>query len=272
MHSIPHDAEMGVQEGVRRIVLQAMARLLPKGGQEARRKPIQSFVDRMLCAALGVEPGNLFTVVDVMRDAGVSSLEVAEIYVPRVAEVLGCGWTSDEYDFGQVSIASSRLQFLLRQLDDEWATAHPRRSNACPAVLIGVPEGVQHTLGASVLAGQLRHRGFSVHLDPQITPSGLAAQLRKQHFSGVFLSASGAAHLEICSDLVTISKKQSRGTPVILGGTILEQHEDIEAFTGVNCATSDIAEAVSFCGFDGQRLFNPDAEPPDVVTPAGVIW
>lgn len=271
MLSIPHDAEMDTHDRVRRIVLQAMASLLPEDERTPQRKPIQSFTDRLLHAALGPDRHGLSGVVEVMRRAGVRNLDIAEIYVPRVAELLGVGWCSDELDFGRVSIGSSRLQLLLRQLDDEWAMAHPRRSTACPAVLVGVPAGVQHTLGASVLAGQLRHRGFSVHLDPEITPGALAGRLARQRYSGVFLSASGAAHLETCRELVTIGKKEGRGTPVILGGTILEHHDDIERETGADRATSDIAEALSVCGFDGARLFDPEAEIPETVMPAGVI-
>ena len=255
MPSAPPRHDPHTTDRVQRIVLQAMTGLLDA---EAPERPLQSFVDRMLRAVLGSDPSALDVTVDVMRRAGVPGREIAEVYVPRVAEILGLGWSCDALDFAAVSIGAARLQAQLRRLDDIWAMAHPPRPGDCPAFLVGVPDGCQHTLGAAVLAGQLRHRGFAVHFDPALTAEALSRRAGSQRYAGIFLSASGAARLDSCAGLVASSRRANRDTPVIIGGTILQDHHDIPSLTGGDHATSDVVEALSLCGIRAERLFDKE--------------
>ena len=203
------------------------------------------------------------------RAGASSSLDMAEIYVPRTAELLGTGWTCDELDFGQVSIASARLQSMLRQLEEGWAAPSAGRDAHCPAMVVGVPDGEQHTLGATVLAGQLRHRGMSVHLDITLDHASLASALQSQRFVGIFLSVSGARHLESCRHMVEMCRKQGQGTPVIIGGTILEHQNDITDLTGCDLATSDMVDALVFCGLGGMIGQSPAVAPIQTASAAG---
>lgn len=233
------------RDEVGRVVLRAME-MVVEPVVAAPKKPMAhpQHVDRMARAVLGAEPQLLRGVVDEMRAENFTALEIAEVYVPAVAQFLGQGWVCDELDFAAVTIGAARLQSMLRYLEFESSYATPR----AVGFLVGVPEGVQHTLGASVLAAQLRQRGYSVHLDLTLTPERLAEQMRKEHYGGILLSASGAAHLESCRKLLDHLRQESRNTPVILGGTLLEQVNDIKSLTGVDLVTSDVGEALAFCG------------------------
>ena len=232
------------QDEVGRVVLRAMGMVAEPGQMTpATSTPDPEHVQLMAQAVLGAGEHGLREAVEEICARGVTPLQVAELYVPAVAHFLGRGWVCDELDFAAVTIGAARLQSMLRHL-----AFQPHATPRTVAFLVGVPQGVQHTLGASVLAAQLRHRGYSVHLDLTLTPDRLTEQMRKQHYAGVLLSASGAAHLESCRKLVNCSKQESRNTPVLLGGTLLEQVQDIKTRTGSDFVTSDVSEALVYCG------------------------
>ncbi|MEM7521359.1 MAG: cobalamin B12-binding domain-containing protein, partial [Pseudomonadota bacterium] len=121
---------------------------------------------------------------------------------------------------------------------------------------------------ATVLAGQLRHRGYNVELDLELTPEALTDKMRTAPYSGLMLSASGLGHLENCRELVNCSKRASRNTPVIFGGTVLEQYQDLEFHTGADLVTLDVAEALDFCGLPDITMAHPanDHLPPSATT------
>lgn len=252
-------------EGVNRVVLQAISALAPHGGsQGVIRKPLESYLTQMRDAALSFDRARLFDVIKDMRKARIPSLQIAESYVPTVARRLGDDWLADRVDFAGVSIGASRLQAVLRRLEMDWGLPREAKFDSPPAFIVGVPDGAQHTLGASVLAGQLRHRGLSVHLDLEMTPQGLAQQVRHEHYNGVLISAGSFDDLESCRVLVESSKKESRNTPVIVGGSILQQSSDIGSEVRADLLTSDIHDALRHCDVasgqsDADQDFGPGA-------------
>lgn len=235
-------------DGVSQVVLQALSTLAPSSGSDgAIRKPLESYLCQMFESMLHASGTRLLDVVKDMRRARITSLCIAETYVPIIARRLGDAWLADTVNFAAVTIGSARLQALLRRLECDWGLSRDAKFDSPPAYLVGVPEGVQHTLGASVLAGQLRHRGLSVHLELELTSDQLAQQVRHERYSGVLISASSLDHLEFCNKLIECSKNESRNTPVIIGGIILEQHSDIQSQTQADLVTSDVYEALRHC-------------------------
>ena len=244
-------------DGVSQVVLQALSTLAPSAdGVGAIRKPLESYLSRMFDAMLHPSGIRLLEVIKEMRRARITSLCIAETYLPIIARRLGDAWLEDRVSFANVTIGSARLQALLRRLEGEWGLSRDSSYDSPPAYLVGVPEGVQHTLGASVLAGQLRHRGLSVHLEVELTVEQLAHQVRNERYSGVFISASSLDHLESCNKLVDCTKSESRSTPVIIGGIILEHHSDIQSLTSADLVTSDVYDALRFC--DVQAALHDD--------------
>ena len=235
-------------EGVSRVALSTLSSLVlrPDVWPHAR-KPLESYISLMCDAVTDPDPDVFFEVVETMRGARIPVSQIAELYVPVVARRLGEAWCSDRTDFAKVTIGSARLQGLLRRFHKDWDVPRDTKFRVRPAYLVGVPDGVQHTLGACVLAGQLRHRGFSVHLDLELTCESLADKLRNQQFSGVLMSASTSQSLEPLMKLVECTKTGSRDTPVIIGGSILELMTDITSVTGADLATCDLQTALNYC-------------------------
>lgn len=233
---------------VNRIALQAIGLLAPDM-QEARARPklLETYVSHLLSAVLAPRQDGMSEVLHDMRRARISHAQIAEHYIPAVARRLGEEWCADGLDFGAVTIGSARLQGLLRRMEADWGVLDSARFNDRPGYLVGVPEGVQHTLGASVLAGQLRDRGAPVLLEYELTPEKLQAAMRQGNFAGVLLSGSGRKCLEQLRDLVESAKAICRSTPVVIGGSILEHVTDIQSFTGADMVTDGLGGAMAFC-------------------------
>lgn len=233
------------KDGVSRFALRALSTLTPEAIRP--RPPMESYLGQMFDAAIGPDPRALETVVQGMRKARVPVSQIAESYVPIIARRLGEDWVADTLAFGAVTIGSARLQGLLRQLGSDWGVPQHSVNFDRPAFLVGVPRGVQHTLGAGVLAGYLRHRGMSVHLDLELTPERLRDTLSRRTFRGLLLSSSGRAHLQALCDLVAQAKDEGQGTPIIVGGHIQEHEPEVRSLTGADLATSDPATAIAHC-------------------------
>ena len=93
----------------------------------------------------------------------VPAATVADLYIPALARRLGDDWLDDRVSFMEVTLASSRMQGMLRAIGAAWTAdlADPAQQGA---LLLIVVRNEQHTLGAMVLLGQLRRMGVSVRL------------------------------------------------------------------------------------------------------------
>lgn len=252
-------------DGANLVALKALSQLkLPLQGSGDMLAPLESYIIQMTDAVLADDQMAIHNVVRMMRKARMTSAIIAESYVPEVARRLGDAWVADTLNFGAVTIGSARLQGLLRSLTVGWDIGLDDIAYDRAPYLVGVPHGSQHTLGATVLAGALRHRGISVNLIGELTPASIFAELQQQEYKGILISASHIAHLEPSRDLVDQVRQAGRNTPVLIGGSILEHTVDIQSFTRADLVTGDVDEAITFCeecaldadvrGPDGARL------------------
>ena len=106
----------------------------------------------------------------------VPAATVADLYIPALARRLGDDWLDDRVSFMEVTLASSRMQGMLRAIGAAWTAdlADPAQQGA---LLLIVVRNEQHTLGAMVLLGQLRRMGVSVRLSVGPEPSELRGVL-----------------------------------------------------------------------------------------------
>lgn len=182
--------------------------------------------------------------------AGVRADEVADTYIPAAARQLGTDWEADRIGFAEVTIGSSRLQSLLRGMALDWRADCGHGDGLGAAILVLLLEGTDHTLGASLLAGRLRRRGFSVRLLTSRPSKALATAVRESRFDAVFLSASPSESVESLRRLVDCVRIAARPAPLVLGGSILQvgsDSTDLMSETGVDHATTDLDEALALC-------------------------
>lgn len=179
---------------------------------------------------------------------GITAEALADDYIPALARQMGDAWCKDEMSFAGVTIGVSRLQSLLRELGPAWAGDSLAKPDA-PNIMLVVGPDVYHTLGAMVLAGQLRRRGLSVNLQLGASGDDVVTALRQGDYDALFLSASIGESLETLRKIVEAVVTNIDAPPTtIIGGTILENETDVCAATGANHASNDPDEAIALCG------------------------
>jgi len=202
----------------------------------------------LLKAAMAPEADLVRKVLVHATRAGVSRTKLADVYIPALAHQMGDMWCADTMGFAEVTIGVARLQAILRELGPEWRADLQAPADA-PVVLLTTLRDAQHTLGAVILAGQLRRAGFSARLVLDPTPSHIADLAQRLRFDAVFISASQSESLEKMRRMIDLFKEISEATvPVVVGGGILEVHADVAQLVGADFATTDIDEAVGYCG------------------------
>ena len=201
-------------------------------------------------AALSADRNACSTALATALAKGVRREDIADFYIPEVARAMGDEWCADELGFAGVTIGVSRLQSMLRDLGPDWSgdkSADP----AAPSIMLLVPQEVYHTLGAMVLAGQLRRLGLSVRMMLGARPSEVAERIQRTKYDAVFISSSRGETLESLRRIVDVVKNATdQPPPVVIGGSLLEVEttENVTALTGADYATIRVYEALKHCG------------------------
>jgi methanogenic corrinoid protein MtbC1 len=185
-----------------------------------------------------------------LRQDGVSNAEIVDHIVPAAAAMLGERWFADDISFAHVTIGAARLQEVVRVLGRHEQARAQRRADAPPILLI-IPRGEDHTLGAFVLADQLRRRGYRVDMAMDRFPRQVAEMLRKERYRMVGITVSGRRTLASARELVDIIRLTvTRVTPVVIGGAILDKGCDALTLTGADHTARDAGSALRRCGLD----------------------
>ena len=207
-------------------------------------------VDLLYRAAVGGDPLACRAVARTLMSRDVPAERICDVYVPAVARRMGDDWCTDDLSFSVVTIGSARLQYLVREIgagmgdDLRWNA----RGEASAILLLVAPEA-DHTLGAMVLASQLRRRGFSVRLALGETEEALVESMRATRFDAVFFTACVADSLpSLRRTLDRIREAFPAPPPVVLGGAVIEHDREAAAIAGIDLVTSDVDTALTFCG------------------------
>ena len=221
----------------------------------------EAFLEALFDAVTSPTSPALGPLVKRMTEAGIAAREIADVFIPELARKLGAMWCEDDIGFATVTIGVARLQGLLREIGPEWRADEFRNGDA-PGLLVVVGSGVFHTLGATVLTGQLRRSGLSVRLLIDATPESLGPVMRKARFDAVLISASDSENLESLRRLVlAVKRATSVPPPVVIGGIIVDQLQaqgvDIAALTGADFVTRDANEALALCGLSSFLISGP---------------
>jgi MerR family transcriptional regulator, light-induced transcriptional regulator len=216
-----------------------------------------SFFEQLMQAAVSHEAIRFDPVIARMREAGISGEVIADEYIPALARTLGAQWCEDEVGFATVTIGTARLQGLLRQLGPEWRADNLAQGNA-PGILVIVAAGSNHTLGAMVIAGQMRRRGLSVRLLVGAEPDAIGPVMRQARFDAVMISSTGMESLERLRRIVrAVQQATSLPPPVVIGGKLLElltqDRADVLSLTGADFMSDDLDEALAMCGIAVDR-------------------
>ncbi len=189
------------------------------------------------------------------RRACISPRAMAEVYVPEAARLLGAQWAADGMCFSDVTIGTARLQALVRAIGTRWVddVAHDGAiASRGASVVMVVPSGHDHTLGAVVASGRLRRMGVSVCLRLCPSPREMAELLRARTFDAAMVSIGHGERLDVSRRLVeTLRRFGPAGLPVVAGGPAELTADELKHQTGADLATCDLEEALAHCGIAG---------------------
>lgn len=250
-------AKTGGTDGVSQFVAEVVARLV----KSAAAEPIlnEELVARFMQAVNSTDPDALRAFLPELKRAKIAPAVLADRYIPEVARRLGRNWAEDCATFAEVSLGTARLQAMLRDLGRDWSADSAGAAEG-PTLLVILPEGEQHTLGAMVLAARLRRNGVSVSLRIGESVPVLAAFVRDRSFDAALISVACHERLESCAKLVKTLKDATRGNlKVALGGAVLESGEYCVSETGADVVTNDIEAALIGLGLVAQPKAVPES-------------
>jgi methylmalonyl-CoA mutase cobalamin-binding subunit len=211
-----------------------------------------SLVETMITGIGSADPGAMAALIDALQEARVSDEQIIDGYIPECARRLGRAWEEDRMSFAAVTLGVGRLQHLLHLLAQD-ATADAADPFAEGAVLLIVPPGEQHTLGAMVVASQLRRQGISVCLRYAPGLLDLSMLLDSRRFDAALITIGSEERLEICRKLVNTLSQLGKGTlRIAVGGPVGETCRGPLLDGGAHLVTNDLAAVVAQFGL-GER-------------------
>lgn len=222
---------------VGRLAWTALTELAARGSQSrAAQRPL---LKRLIDSAASGDRTEFDHVVGELIRARISPRAIVDSYVPDAARQLGEDWVSDRRSFADVTIGCAALQSLVRSMSADCPGVAP--SDAVADLLLVVPMGEDHTLGAVVAASWLRRGGASVTLLLQPTPADLCKIAAVGGFDAVMLSWANAEGLESVAAIVKqVRAAVTRPTLIAIGGSVIGRVGAIETATGSDLATNDL--------------------------------
>ena len=187
---------------------------------------------------------DLDSALDVLDQRSIPAEVLIDYCIPLAAEHLGNDWADDLKGFGQVTLATSRLQMILNNLithrnsDAEIISRH--------GLMLIICKDEQHTLGPSILADQLRRRGQSVKILHSTDSEEIVNLCNDHDFSAVLFSCAGHHSLDYIDKSVKSIKEQGNQRPLIfIGGKILDLEPELKEKVTADAYTNDIELVIS---------------------------
>ena len=210
----------------------------------------EAWIERLCEALMSDSETSHHSVIGALVATGVTSEQVYQDYVPEAARRLGEMWISDSASFMDVTLGASRLQALFRAAGDAGGANMLGRSIPLgQEILMVIPAFEQHSLGAFVAADTFRRHGVWVRMAIGMEAAELVALLRVSRFTAVGLSLSTRKSVENAGELIEYLKMTvSSLPPVVVGGRVVSDGDDIAGLCGADHAVRSVREAIERCG------------------------
>ncbi len=186
---------------------------------------------------------DLDSALDVLDQKLIPAEVLIDYCIPLAAEELGNDWVDDLKGFGQVTLATSRLQMILNNLIT-YRNSEAEITSRFGLMLI-ICKDEQHTLGPSILADQLRRRGQSVKLLHSADSAELINLCKSHDFSAVLFSCAGHHSLDYINKSITSLNSLVQKPLIFVGGKILDLEPAIKDKVAADAFTNDIEFVIS---------------------------
>jgi methanogenic corrinoid protein MtbC1 len=161
-------------------------------------------------------------------------------YLAGAARHLGRMWEDDCTSFCDVTLGSSRLIQLLRELGPSFLSGGDGADWRGHAAFLAAVPGEHHTLGVVMAADYMRRAGWRVEVELGADADHLARVVRGGRFDVVGLSAGARSRLPELRRLVPRLREAAEpGAVVVVGGQIVELEPDVARQVGADASISD---------------------------------
>ena len=187
------------------------------------------------------------------------------------ARMLGEYWKEDVCDFTEVTVALSRLQQILREInplidadrserEGRDMRPHARRRLA---FLVAAP-GEQHSFGLSVVEEFFRREDWDVWGGVALSSKKIVELVRSNHFDLIGFSLSCELFLDQLASTIRAVRKASRNSRLIVmvGGQLFITHPEFVARVGADATAVDGQQAVENAQKLAKGLELRDADAP----------
>ena len=182
-------------------------------GPKRRRAP---WTDRLRDRMLAGDAAGSWQLVEAAMASGVEPVDVyVEILAPALHGI-GSGWHAGTIPIEREHIASSVAAAIVGRMGPRFR----RRGRNLGSVIIAMPVGERHGLGAAMLADVVAHAGYEVlNVGPDTPPSSLASAIRsRDDLQAVVISVVDAARLPAGARLIASARAANAEVPIIAGG------------------------------------------------------
>jgi excisionase family DNA binding protein len=155
----------------------------------------------------------------VIEAAMAAGIEPADLYVRVLAPALhaiGAGWESGDVSIDQEHLASGVAANLIGRLGARFS--HPGRKKG--VILVAMPQGERHGLGAAMLADILTGAGYDVlNLGPDTPAASLVAAMREAgSLAAVVVSVVDVDRLPAAAHLLASAREERPSVARFVGG------------------------------------------------------
>jgi methanogenic corrinoid protein MtbC1 len=165
-------------------------------------------------------------------------------WLAPAARKLGEQWETDVTDFASVTLGVSRLQRIMRRLDERFFDeAHP--SEGGESALLTIIPGEQHSFGLSMVAEFFRRAGWNLCTGPFASHHELTSLVQQQWFDIIGFSVSSDRRLDALKQDIRDIRRDSRNPHIgiILGGPMAMSDPELVTSMGADMMTVDAAAA-----------------------------
>ncbi|MDH4413614.1 MAG: cobalamin-binding protein [Rhizobium sp.] len=201
---------------------------------------------------------------------------VKVLFLETVARLLGREWVSDDCDFIDVTIGTSRLQALAASLSLDLREAG--RNPDAPGTLILTPPGEQHTLMPHLIGLLFESLGWTSEV---LEPSTLKTPALARAVEAADIACIGWSNIRLAAEFKTLVQdvrnlRRGPRMPLIVGGAAALDSVDFLVGLGIDCICDSVYSAVKICEsyYELERISQQAraAGRTAVVTPSGIDW
>lgn len=176
--------------------------------------------DDLLNCLVDPDPRNHRSFIEELLSASIPIQTLAVHLFAPVAARLGDLWCTDEADFMQVAVASTRLNMIVNHVTHA-GTAPAVDSSEQKRILLARTHGAMHTIGISIVASCFRDMGWAVDggCDLEIDDS-LYMRLSNKNYNLLGISVGRVDEALECSEAIrrVQTSRPTRGMKIAVGG------------------------------------------------------